>query len=48
MIKIIVMLILSIILNIFSLCGQLIDYGKIGAYQWTGLILQIVCVILLF
>ena len=46
--KIIIMLILSIILNISSLIGQHLENGEINLYQFVGVILQIVCVILLF
>lgn len=48
MIKIIVMLALSITLNVSSLIGQHLENGEINFYQFAGLILQIICVILLF
>lgn len=46
--KIYIMLTLSIILNISSLIGQHLEDGEISAYQFAGLIFQIICLILLF
>ncbi len=48
MVKIIIMLILSIILNVLSLLGQHLENNEINLYQLIGLIFQIICVILLF
>lgn len=48
MVKIIIMLILSIILNVLSLLGQHLESNEINLYQLIGLIFQIICVILLF
>lgn len=45
--KIYIMLTLSITLNISSLIGQYLEDGEISAYQFAGLIFQIICVILL-
>ena len=46
--KIIFMLLLSIILNIFSLIGQHLEENQINAYQLIGLIFQVICLILLW
>lgn len=47
MVKIIIMLILSIILNVLSLLGQHLENNEINLYQLIGLIFQIICLILL-
>ena len=47
MVKIIIMLILSIILNVLSLLGQHLESNEINLYQLIGLIFQIICLILL-
>lgn len=46
--KILFMLTLSIILNIFSLIGQHLEENQINAYQFVGLIFQVICLILLW
>lgn len=48
MVKIIIMLILSIILNVLSLLGQHLESNEINLYQLIGLIFQIICLILLW
>lgn len=48
MAKIILMLIISIILNSLNLIGQHLENGEISAYQFTGIIFQVIALILLF
>lgn len=48
MVKIIIMLILSIILNVLSLLGQHLENNEINLYQLIGLIFQVICLILLW
>lgn len=48
MVKIIIMLILSIILNVLSLLGQHFEDNEINLYQLIGLIFQVICLILLW
>lgn len=46
MTKIIIMLIISIALNIFSLIGQHLEDGEISAYQLIGVVLQFIALML--
>lgn len=47
MAKVLIMLAISIILNISSLIGQHLEDGEVNGYQFAGVMLQIISLILL-